>query len=476
MNDFQKNISNIKQDIDRTWDETLIPLLSEYIKIPNKSPEFDPNWEQHGYMQKAMELIYDWVRQQPIANMQCEIIKLAKRTPLLFIEIPGQLDETILLYGHMDKQPETSGWDIDKGPWKPVLIDNKLYGRGGADDGYSTFASLLAITLLQRYKIPHARCVILIEGCEESGSFDLPFYLETLESRIKTPNFVICLDSCAGNYEQMWCTTSLRGMVSGKLEIQVTHSGIHSGLGSGVVPPIEIILRQLLDRIEDSQTGKIIIPGFAVDIPPLRVKQANQAAKILGDDFIRSYPFTGDTQPITKEVNELILNRTWRSQLSITGMEGYPALINAGNVTLPKAIFKISMRIPPTAKSSQLSEQLQQTLEKDPPFNAKITYTPSERATGWHAPELAPWLEKANELASQQFFNQPTIYLGEGGLIPFMGMLGKKFPAAQFLITGVLGPHSNAHGPNEFLHIPMVKGITGCVASVIASHYQTFKK
>ncbi|OGO92771.1 MAG: peptidase M20 [Coxiella sp. RIFCSPHIGHO2_12_FULL_42_15] len=475
MSHFERHFSAIQRDIATGWDEELVPLLQEYIKIPNKSPEFDPQWEEHGYMQQAMNLIFNWVQKQPIDGMHVEIITLPKRTPLLFVEIPGQIAETILLYGHMDKQPETSGWDIDKGPWKPTLVDNKLYGRGGADDGYSTFASLTAIAMLQRYHIPHARCVLLIEGCEESGSFDLPFYLEQLDTKIGEPNFVICLDSCAGNYEQMWSTTSLRGMVSGKLEIQVTREGIHSGLGSGVVPPIEIILRQLLDRIEDSRTGKIVLPGFEVDIPKLRIEQTQQAAKILRNDFLRAYPFVEDTQPVSSDLNELILNRSWRSQLSITGIEGYPALINAGNVTLPKAVFKLSMRIPPTAKSGQLSEILKTTLEKNPPFKAKITFTSTERATGWHAPPLAEWLRDANERASQYFFNKSALYIGEGGLIPFMGMLGKKFPQAQFLITGVLGPGSNAHGPNEFLHIPYVKGITGCVASVIASHYETFR-
>lgn len=472
MVDFAEKIPNLKQDIDRAWDKELIPILSDYIKIPSKSPAFDPDWEKNGYLQKAMELIFEWVRHEPVKAMQAEIIKLPKRTPLLFVDIPGQSDETVLLYGHMDKQPEISGWDKDKGPWIPRLIGDKLYGRGSADDGYAAFASLLAIRLLQHYHISHARCVLLIEGCEESGSFDLPFYLKALEARIQTPSLVICLDSSAANYEQLWSTTSLRGLISGNLTIEVIQEGIHSGFGSGVVPPIEIILRQLLDRIEDSRTGKIIIPGFEVPIPELRITQARAASKILAKEFFLSYPFVDETQPITSDVNELILNRTWRPQLSLTGIEGYPNLVNAGNVTLPKATFKFSMRTPPTAKATALSDQLKKTLEADPPFNAKITYTPTEYAPGWHAPELAEWLARASDTASTQFFNKPAAYLGEGGVIPFMGMLQKKYPDAQFLITGVLGPHSNAHGPNEFLHLPMAKGITGCVASVIASHFQ----
>lgn len=476
MSRFAAHLASITQHIATTWDQEIVPLLCEYIKIPNKSPAFDPDWEKHGYMQQAMELIYTWCRAQPIKEMRCEVHQLPERTPLLFIDIPGTLDETILLYGHMDKQPEMTGWDQDKGPWKPVLTNDKLYGRGGADDGYAVFASLLAILELQKHNLPHARCVILVEGCEESGSYDLPYYLELLAKEIGKPNFIICLDSTTGNYDQLWSATSLRGLVSGTLEITVLNEGIHSGIASGIVPSVEMVLRQLLDRIEDKTTGDILIEDFKTEIPPLRVEQAKIAAKMLGKELIDSYPWAGNTTALNQDHAELILNRSWRAALSITGIEGYPKLQDAGNVTLPHATFKLSMRIPPTLKSSKLSIRLKEVLEKNPPFNASVRYTPTERSTGWHAPELSPWLATANELASQQFFQRPAAYLGEGGLIPFMRMLGEKYPEAQFLITGVLGPHSNAHGPNEFLHLPTVKKVTGCVASVIFSHHEHYSK
>lgn len=474
MNNFNQQLDSIKKEIDIAFDSEIIPTLSEYITIPNKSPSFDPEWEKNGYMQQAMNLIETWVKKQPIKGMTHEILNLPGRTPLLFIDVSGEMDETVLLYGHMDKQPEMAGWDKDKDPWKPVLISDKLYGRGAADDGYAVFSSLLAIRLLQAHNIPHGRCVLIIEGCEESGSYDLPFYLEALGERIGNPNLIICLDSWTGNYEQLWSTTSLRGLVSGKLEIEVLKEGLHSGMGSGVAPSVMMILRQLLDRIEDSHTGQMKIDAFTTTIPDESIKQAKQAAEMLENSFIDSYAFAQNTQPITNNLAELILNRTWRPQLSITGIEGYPHIKDAGNVTIPKAHFKLSVRIPPLLKSSKLNPLLKEILEKNPPFNAKITFTPMERATGWQSPPIAPWLLEANEQASLQFFNKKAAYIGEGGLIPFMGMLGRKFPEAQFLITGVLGPHSNAHGPNEFLHIPMAKKITGCTASIIASHYKAF--
>lgn len=457
------------------WDHEIIPQLENFIRIPNKSPAFDPDWKANGHMNKAMTLIVNWCQSQSINHMRLELIEDQDHTPLLFIEIDGNIDETILLYGHMDKQPEMKGWDDDKGPWTPVIQDGKLYGRGGADDGYAVFASLTAIKTLQENNIPHARCVILIEASEESGSDDLPHYLHLLKEKIGNPNFIICLDSGCGNYEQLWSTTSLRGLVDGVLTIEVLKNGIHSGVGSGVVPSTTTILRQLLDRIENSSTHEILLDAFTVEIPQERIDQAYQAAEQLGDSIITAYPFSQHTQPTTDHLGELLLNRTWRAALSVTAQEGLPSIEKGGNVTLPRLSVKLSIRIPPHCDPQQAALALKQSLEENPPHQATVSFTPgSNCATGWNAPPLAPWLEQANHEASLLFYNKPAAYIGEGGTIPFMAMLGDLFPNAQFLIAGVLGPKSNAHGPNEFLHIDMAKRLTGSIASVIASHYQHY--
>jgi acetylornithine deacetylase/succinyl-diaminopimelate desuccinylase-like protein len=372
----------------------------------------------------------------------------------------------------MDKQPEMVGWDDNKGPWIPVIEDDKLYGRGGADDGYAAFSALTAIAALQKQGIPHSRCVVIIEACEESGSYDLPVYLEDLRPRIGEPDLIICLDSGAGNYEQLWSTTSLRGIAGGELKIKVLTEGIHSGLGSGIVPTCTMVLRQLLDRIENKETGEITLDELVVKVPELRVKQAEKTAAVLKDSIKKAYPFAGKTHAVASNTTELLLNRTWRARLSITGADGFPSIENAGNVTLPKLSVKISMRLAPTCDAEKATQVLKEALEKSPPFGADVSFIPEDCATGWHAPLLAEWLEIASDKASSAFFDTPAAYFGEGGSIPFMGMLGDLFPKAQFLITGVLGPKSNAHGPNEFLHIPMAKRVTGCVASVLASHFK----
>jgi acetylornithine deacetylase/succinyl-diaminopimelate desuccinylase-like protein len=363
-----------------------------------------------------------------------------------------------------------AGWAEGTGPWQPVLKDNKLYGRGGADDGYAMFASIAALLALKEQNVAHARAVILIEACEESGSPDLPFYIDHLAARIGTPDLVVCLDSGAGNYDQLWLTTSLRGMVIGNLTVRVLTEGVHSGAASGIVPSSFRILRKLLSRIENETTGQITLPELFVQIPPDRQKQAKETAAILGDEVWSGLPFAGGTKPMTGSGTELILEKTWRPQLAITGMEGYPLPANGGNVLLPFSVAKLSLRVPPSLKAEQARTVVKTALEENPPYNAQIAFEGSHSDDGWNAPSLAPWLEASLNRASMAAFAKPVAFHGEGGSIPFMAMLGTKFPGTQFVVTGVLGPHSNAHGPNEFLHIPFAKKLSACIAQVLADH------
>ena len=464
------NTASLRAFVDQTWDEAIVPELVEYIRIPNKSPHFDPDWESHGYMEQAVTQIFNWCKQQPIQGLEIEIVRLPGRTPLIFMDIPGESDATVLLYGHLDKQPEMTGWREDLGPWVPVIEGDKLYGRGGADDGYSAYASLTAIAALQREGIAHGRAVVIIEACEESGSYDLPFYIDALADRIGQPDLVVCLDSGCGNYDQLWSTTSLRGMISGVLSVDVLNEGVHSGDASGIVPSSFRVLRQLLARIDDPATGELLGREFQAEIPEQRRSQAKKAAAALGDEVFTKFPFVEGMQPATDDLAELVLNRTWRGTLSVTGADGMPSTGHAGNVLRPGTEVKLSLRLPPTVNAEAAEKALKELLENDPPYGARVSFESDGAADGWNAPPLASWLEDAVSAASNAHFGKDAMYMGEGGSIPFMGMLGEKFPKAQFLITGVLGPASNAHGPNEFLHIPTGKRLTACVADVLAAH------
>ena len=461
----------LRAHAERVFRESAVPALERYIAIPNRSPLFDPDWATAGHMERAVQLISSWCAARGVPGLHVEVIRLPGRTPLIWLEAPGAGDETVLLYGHLDKQPEMDGWGEGLGPWTPVRRGERLYGRGGADDGYSAFAVATALEALAAQRIPRARCVALIEACEESGSFDLPAYVEHLAPRIGRPSLVVCLDSGCGNYEQLWVTTSLRGMVTGTLRVDVLTEGVHSGDASGVVPSSFRILRQLLSRLEDETTGEIRVPELHAAVPPDRLRQAEASAAVLGANVFAKFPFPAGMGPLSKDLTTLVLNRTWRPWLAITGMDGVPSVQSGGNVLRPCTAAKLSLRLPPTVDGAAATVRVKRMLEAEPPHGARVSFSSEAAASGWNAPAFAPWLDQALEAASLAHFGKPAVCMGEGGSIPFMAMLGERFPEAQFLVTGVLGPGSNAHGPNEFLHVPTAERLTACVADVLAAHF-----
>ena len=475
------NLAEARQFLERRWDEELIPRLVDYVKVPAKSPAFDASWAAHGHLQAVVKEAHSWAAAQRIAGMTLEIVAIEGRTPCLFFDVPatGGLgnERTVLFYGHLDKQPEMEGWRQGLGPWQPVIEDGKLYGRGAADDGYAIYAALSVIAALDAQATARPRCLGIIETCEESGSPDLPAYLELLAPRLGDVTLVAGLDSGCGSYDQLWVTTSLRGLVGGALTVEVLSEGVHSGNASGLVPSSMRIARQLLNRIDDPGTGRVLAEAFHAEVPAERLAQAQAAGEILGEQVWRQFPWIGcshgegghaHAQPTSTDPLEAILARTWRPALSVTGAAGFPGIDSAGNVLRPKTTFKLSLRLPPTVDGQQATQTLKRLLEANPPYNARVTFDADWGATGWNAPATAPWLVRAASDASRAAFGREAAWMGEGGTIPFMSMLGQKFPRAQYLITGVLGPKSNAHGPNEFLHIDCVKKLSAAVASIVA--------
>ena len=462
------------------WDGDILGQLTDYIAIPAKSPTFDPDWAQHGFIDTVMRNAATWVEAQKVEGLSLEIVRLEGRTPVLFFEIPATRagsTQTVLMYGHLDKQPEFTGWRNDLSPWKASYEDGKLYGRGGADDGYAVYASIAAVQALKAQNVPHPRIVGLIETCEESGSYDLLPYVDALKDRLGEVALVVCLDSGAGNYDQLWLTTSLRGNAAGVLKVEVLTEGVHSGDASGLVPSSFRIMRQVLDRLEDSKTGRLLPQSFHCEVPADRMAQAEATAKILGDELYKRFPWahydcegaTAFALPTTTDPVAALLNRTWRPTLSVTGAEGFPSFRDAGNVLRPYTAFKLSLRFPPLIDVGVAVQELKKLLEDNAPYQAKVTFEGGGGASGWNAPSTAPWFETALNAASQNFFGAPCGTIGQGGTIPLMGMLSKGFPKAQMMVCGVLGPKSNAHGPNEFLHVPYAKKLTAAVAQVIAS-------
>ncbi|HEY1392026.1 MAG TPA: M20 family metallopeptidase [Methylibium sp.] len=480
------NTQALQSFVERAWDEQIVPELTQYIEIPAKSPMFDAQWESNGHIATVARRAASWVEEQKVAGLKLELIKLPGRTPVIFFEVPATRPggnergaDTVVMYGHLDKQPEFSGWRNDLGPWTPKYEGGKLYGRGGADDGYAVYASISAIKALDDQGIARPRIIGLIETCEESGSGDLPHYIDALRERLGNVALVVCLDSGAGNYDQLWLSSSLRGNITGVLKVEILTEGVHSGDASGLVPSSFRILRQVLDRLEDSKTGQLLPASFHCEIPAGRVAQAKATAAILGDEVWKRFPWACGAEgalalPTTSDPVEALLNRTWRPTLSITGVDGLPPLSNAGNVLRPYTAFKLSLRLPPLVDANRAAQDLKTLLEDNAPYHAKVTFVPDGRAddqgaSGWNAPALTPWLETALDQASHNHWDAPLAYMGMGGTIPLMNMLQKGFPKAQMMVCGVLGPKSNAHGPNEFLHVPYGKRLTAAVAEVIAA-------
>ncbi|MGO1072036.1 M20/M25/M40 family metallo-hydrolase [Lysobacter sp. CA199] len=463
----------LQRTIDRVWRDDILPALCDYIAIACQSPAFDPDWAENGHMERAVGLMTDWAREQlsAVAGACIDVLRLPGRTPLIFIEIPASggdanPDAPVLIYGHLDKQPPMPGWAPGRDAFTPVFEGDRLYGRGGADDGYAIFAAIAALRALREHGGAHPRCQILIEASEESSSIDLPAYIEALAPRLGEPVLIVALDAGCGNYDQLWTTTSLRGQVAGTLTVRVLDEGVHSGDASGIVPSSFRIARQLLSRLEDPHSGEIVA-DFHVEIPQQRREQAAAAGAALGQELREGFPFHGDTRAVADDPGELALNRAWRPQLAITGIDGAPRVADAAAVMQPYTALKLGLRLPPTLDPEAAARRVRALLEADPPYCSAVSFELDFASRGWHAPPAAPWLAASLERASRLAFGRGSAVIGGGGGIPFLAMLGERYPRAQFLVTGVLGPQSNAHGPNEFLHLPTVRRLTAALAQVL---------
>jgi acetylornithine deacetylase/succinyl-diaminopimelate desuccinylase-like protein len=453
------------------FEQEALPTLFQYATMAALSPAYDANWQSNSHIHAAAHLFADWARERDLANFSVEVHEIENLTPVITVtvEATAPTSGTVVLYGHLDKQPPLGTWSDGLGPYSPVRRGDRVYARGLADDGYAMFASLLALEDLEARGIAHARCVVLIEASEESGSPDLAAHLDQLADVLGDVELLICLDSGALTYDRLWVTTSLRGNLIAELTVQVLEQGQHSGSASGVVPSSFRIARQLLDRLEDSSTGRIQLFELFGDIPLAH----REAARAVTDEF---GDVAGDEQPVVAGLElmganpaERLLQRTWWPTLSVTGVGGIPSVADAGNVLRASTTLVLSLRLPPNVDGAFAEEALRRALTTNVPSHARVSLR-TESANGWLSPELSPWLARALEEASEFAFGKPAAYAGEGGTIPFLAVLGARYPKVQFVATGVLGPHSNAHGIDEMLDLPTVVAVTNAVTHIIGAH------
>lgn len=457
----------MKDFVESYWEKDALPALMEFGKIPNVSPAYDPDWEKNGHMERAATMLLEWVKGRNLVDV-AELHIIPGKTPLLYFEIEGTKEGTVLMYGHFDKQPELTGWREGLGPWTPVREGDYLYGRGLADDGYSTFAAVGAIEAAKNSGAELPRIVILIEGSEESGSDDLPAYLEMLKSKIGSPHTVITLDAEGWDPDHLWLTESLRGLINGHLTVQILDVPLHSGLATGIVPSATRILRMLLSRIENTETGLVTNTIVSPEIPEDVAEKFNRVADVVGDEYIQAYHLPSHLQTAGSDLKDNVKRNLWDAGMEVTGFTGLPHPEKAGNVTNAKVHAKLSFRIPPTVDCKEAAQELKRVFEENPPYGAKVTFDSKEMDNGWISNDLSPKGKIAIWEAAKETYGNEPIQTGIGASIPFIGMMGREFPNADNLVTGILSPSSNAHGPDENLHIPTVKRITEWTARFLA--------
>ncbi len=457
------------------WRADVLPLLVEFARIPNLSPAFDEGWQEAGHMDRAAELVAAWATDRDVPGATVDVVRLPGLTPTVLVDVPASdpsATGTVLVYGHIDKQPPFDGWTAGRGPWTPVVEGDRLYARGVADDGYALPSALVAVEAVRAAGGHHGRVVLLAEGSEESGSPHLQEVLAHLADRIGTPELVLALDSGSPTYDRLWVTTSLRGALVGTLTVRVLDHGVHSGEAGGIVPSSFRIVRQLLDRLEDAVTGEVLVPELQVEPPAWAVEAAREqaAASDAAAQEGPAFPLVDGLALDGVDGTDRVLRNAWRASVAVVGADGMPSPAEAGSVLRPFTSVKLVVRIPPTCDPVVAGSALARVLGDDPPSGAQVTWEAGMDAGGWAAAPLAPWLAEALTAASQACFAHPPARLGEGGTIPFMRWLAERYPDAQVLAAGVLGPGSNAHGPDESLHLPTAERVTGALALLLDAH------
>ena len=467
------------------WTNNL-PVLSRYIEFKALSPDFDTDesgkekWTSRRSLERTANFLAQWARTQipHIPGLTVQVHRLRGKTPLIFMEIPGfgvpEDAPGVLHYGHYDKQPADEPWREGLSPWKAVREGDKIYGRGGADDGYSIFASLGSIRLAVEQGAPRPRTVVLIEGSEESGSPHLAAHVKALRHRIGKIELVVCLDSGCGDFERLWLTTSLRGMVKGDLTAAVLEESIHSGSATPVAIDSGFVAMKHYLRLLDDQGNIKQTLGLHQPVLEEHQRTIAESADIIGRALEYEFKWVPGAGPNPMlSVTELLTRRNWWPTATWIGVGGVPESGKAGSKVRTHTTLTISLRVPPSGSAAALAGKVQQVLEANPIGRARVTFEVKQAADGWVAPPLEPWLERELHCASKAFYGNPMMRMGEGGTIPFMGMLEKELGGKlQFVIVGLLSPDAGAHAPNEYLHVPMVERLTASVAWITAAYGQ----
>lgn len=458
---------NLLDQISEDFDRQALPSLKEFVRIDNLSPAFDPGAHRKEKTFSAVSHVKEWIGRHTPDGTSIQVLTKVEESPLLLVDVPGTGAGTVMIYGHLDKQPPMTGWRNGLHPYKPVIEGTKMYGRGAVDDGYAPYSSILAINQLRRHDLDHPRCILVLETSEESNSIHLEPYFPDIMKLIGTPDLVICLDSACGDYDRLWYTNALRGAVIGVLTVRALETPVHSGSGGCVVPSALGIAFELLSRVCKPAAGVMTLPSFQAQIPQEAEQSARAAAAILGDGFKEELGLLDKVAAVAHDGEQAIINGVWKGSMSVTGIDGVPSIEEAGNVVLPEVRLKLSTRVPPGCDSRTCADEMSRVLTSDVPYGASANFEIKAQSDGWKMRPLPDWLRNSLDSSSSEFFGAPAVGYGIGGSIPFVNPLDELFEDTPILVTGLIGPEANAHGPNESLDLPAARKITACLARVL---------
>eukprot|EP01083_Nonionella_stella_P046907 125601_1 len=470
--------ASVEKFVANEWETNALPALEDFVRIPNTSPEFNGSPAD---ALKAAQFMKAYVDKQEMAGCTADLRTCGDKTPMLVITIDGTdgSNDTVLSYGHMDKQPGLGGWSVG-GPTDPVRVGDKLYGRGAVDDGYSMFAYITALKALKAQGTKHCRMVITMEAGEESGSPDMIYWLDQLKDHIGTNvSLVICLDSGCGNYDQLWITPSLRGMMAGDLKVSMLREQLHSGEGSGVIADTARVHRMLLNRVEDVNTGYVTVPETHCVIPEAHQNYVDKATCILKEGVFNEMPLLAGIKPVTDDCKQLLMNQLWEPTMTVIANDhGSLPPLPGSNIIRTETNMRLSFRLPPCVVPEKALEAVKATLLKEPlPYGAKVTFENTMMGSGWASNSAAGgWLETSITDSSTTFFGKAAAFKGMGGSIPIINDFQGRYTDAEIIVSGVAGPQSNMHAVNETLDVPAVKKLTSAFAKILADHAENVAK
>ena len=470
MESNQLNADKTREIIDAHWDNWYVKGLCEFIEVPNLTPMVDPNYLTNGLNEKAMALVDDYINKLEIKGISKKIFQPDGMTPLIVYAVDkaeGGSDAQIMFYGHLDKQPWMDGWDEGLGPTKPVIRGEYLYGRGGGDDGYSPFSTMLAIKNAQLQGIKHSRIVLVLETEEESGSPNLINLLNIAKDFIGNPDYLFCLDSGAFDYNQLWLTSSLRGITLMDVTVKAGKGGYHSGEVGGIVPETFRVMRHLLNRLDDPKTG-LPMEELNTELPAYARPEAERMVALSGEAMCKKYKMEEGVKYCSQDnLVEMYLNNTWRANLSVTGAGGLPDYNRAGNVVRPQTTLRLSYRLPPNMDCHKAAAIVKQKLTTDVPHDCIVEIKGDHNGNGWCMKDPEPWFHDVINNASKNFYDREYGSYGMGGSIPFLSQLGGLYPNTFIVALGLLGPQSNAHAPNESVNLTYAKKLTMCMSHIL---------